>query len=1126
MSDGVQRKKIEALKKRLKQKYPDQVHTYKAVWNAELQRIEGLEDFERRVTEDIQVCLNEELSKELVPTNPLDESLNVIKSTVESLSSSFAGREDELNKIDDFIEGTTGRVMLVCGNSGCGKSSIMSKTTKLCEEKGYITLPFFAGADVNCSTAENMLKILTYNLSRILGVQLCFDPESEEADISAVAEQYNLLLNRAALKNKTVLIIDAINQLAATEYESKLKWLNLFALNPALRIIISTTTDYYQLKYVKALNTVVLDVDYFSDVDIVTVVKRYFAVNHKEINDVLLNEIVNKEGADGNPCRKPLYLMTLLQELNNIGAEDFKAIRAREKEKGESSVDAIVNYLAETARSSPADFSMQLFELFEKVKAKAGEYECEIYACAIAASRRGVNERFIERLFKSQGAEFRSASFSYFKKLLKNDLCQRENGAWDFSHALVKEYFLDYFKDKPLYSTLLIAAADCLDADDNFDAFKRTEFVRYLAFTDSLDRFVPYYAAMKDDNLVKSSLVIQTQELQSTPDICDKLLCPITENTYLIWKFFEDAINGGKYMPRSCETYAEKVLNCIYETDYTQKAESLQCVAGIYYGLGGVALNAGYTSLAKDYLLMSLKVSQKAGDDRLKYGIYSRLALCGFKSGNNIKRRKYMRLAEDELFRKIDGGSDVVITILQTRYDDCKLKIQAIIVKKRAVLENLQKMRTIISESALSDTERALWYSRTLYISSHLKARDDENAEKIEEFVSTLDNSFERAETLYNLGVYFSDRSLKKSKLLLESAKETVKDLLASDESIEYLKLYEKITEKLVPLYHMSEEDCGGLKDEQKNCLTRLNFIAPEYESIVKQLELGVDDKERKKELKTLRRTAARGQASAEYKATNLIMFWLIAAVAIVFVVIFPLWFSVFRSQARALNSFLGQGYFASPFKMFTNFYMLAAFESFLGLCIYLTAYGLLQIFRPKNDYKMRVTWIKRCAVLIILFAVLYLVFYLLFTYFYNAEIIEYGFAGHEVPYMAILFAGFLLAVIMFNEVFNFAVKEMIKRPKSDNFGRFVLKFKYNLISCLVSLAALGAVVLMYWVGARPLMANGKLSFSRSNLTATLPPKVFYILAGALGAVILFKAIYFIVLRFVIKVKYGKEIKN
>ena len=1114
VSDGVQREKIEALKKRLKQKYPKQVRAYKAVWNGELQKIEGLDEFERQITQDIENCLKEELSAELVPANALDESLNVIRSTVENLSSSFAGREDEIQKIRSYIEGTEGRVLLVSGNSGCGKSSIMAKTAKLCGDAGYITLPFFAGADVNCSTAENMLKIIAYRLCNILEVQPCFDPDGGEADVKKIAEQFNQLLNRAVLKGKTVLIVDAVNQFAATEYENKFKWLNLFALNPSLRIIISATSDYEQLKYVKALDCVRLDVDYFSDGDIATIVRRYFAVNHKEINDLLLNEIVGKTGADGNPCRKPLYLMTLLQELNNIGTEDFRAIRERELQKGESSVDAIINYLAETARSSPSDFSMQLSGLFEKVKAKAGETECEIYACAIAASRRGVNERFIEKLFLRRGEEFRSASFSYFKKLMKNDLCQRENGAWDFSHGLVKDFFLEYFSKKPLYNELLEAAADCLDAEDDYDVFKRTEFVRYLALSDSLDRFVPYYVAMNGDKLVNLSLTTETQELQKTPDVCDKLLYPVTGNTRLIWKFFEGAVGGGAYLPQASETYANKVFNCVYTTDYAADNDTLRLIAGIYYGLGGVALDAGYSAVARDYFLMSLAVCEKADFSDLKYGIYSRLATCSFKLGNGIKRKKYWRLAEDALTRQSDGGG--VGTLLGIYFDDCRQKIDGVTVNRRAVNNSLNKMRALLTRESLTDGERALWYSRILYIGAHINFKDDESAARVEEYFADSENSFARAEALFNLGVYYSNRSLKESKRVLECAEQSVKQLLAAEETVGYLKLYDSISEYRIPLSELCGEDCKALREEQSACLKRLNLIAPEYGGIARQLELGESDKERKKELKTLRRTVARGQASAEHKAANIIIFAIVAAVAFVFTVIFPLFFSVFRGQAMKLFAELGKT-FSSVYKLFVNFYIEAAFEAFTGLCLYLGVYGLMQIFRPKNDYKMRVTWIMRCVVLFTLFGVLLLIYFFIYEYFHKAGVLTQSFAQWEFPYIAVLYSGLLLVVVLFNQVFNLFTKEFVRRPKIKNYGRFVGGFKCNLLACLVDLGILAAIAGLYWAGQSVRVISGWM---------LLPPKYFIVLAGVLAGIIVAKAVYLTVMRFVIKVRYGKEIKG
>ncbi len=1128
VSDAEHRKKLDALKERLRKKYPGRVHTYKADWNIAEQKIDNLDEFERQLLDDVRQCLAEELQTERA-RNRWEESSNIIDSTVSGLVFSFSGRTDEMERVDEFVRGDAARVMLLCGDSGCGKSSLMAKIVDTYNDDDHIVVPFFVGADGNTSTAESLLALSVYRLSHTLGVPLCFDPDGEIEDYATLAEQFSLLLNRASQQKRTVLVVDAINQFAATMYDERLKWLNLYALNPSVRVILSATTDYRQLKYVQALGASRLDLEYFSDEDISDVARRYFTVNHKELNDAVLQEIVHK-GESANPCRQPIYLMSLLQDLNNIGREDFAAIKRRESEENEAAADAIVNYLRDAVRTSPDDLYAQIGKVFDKAAQKVGKEACEVFACAVAASRRGLSERFLERICHSIGCEFTTVTFSYFRKLFKNYLCQRENGTWDFSHNLVKSYFAARFEGSELYASAVRAAIDILTVEDNSD-FKKSEFAHFAAKGNRLDLFVPYFAAHSSDITVRASLVGVTQQLQQTPQAVDALFNPITADSKAVWEFFIQSIQSGLYEPKSAEIYAQKVLCAIYSTDYAGDNDALRLITELYLALSSVAVTSGYYAVGRDYLHLARELAQKTNDTSLFYDVDSKLSVCYYALGNEVLRKKYHRLAERALQNRIDDVSraEDVRLLLQIRYDDCLQKTESIFVRRKALDDSLQKMRDLLSQNKLEPQETALWYARILHVGTLISRKENgifENAERVcRESLVSAQASTEKAEILYRLGVWQAEKDVDAADELLRQAHECVLEVLQGGEQIRTLALLDDVCEMQRGLENMRGNTAPDAEREQAEVLRKLNALQPTYSTLCRTLDyakrggtFAVSDIERASLVKQ-RRELAKGQVSAEQKAVNKILLLITVVVAALFVVIMPLFFSFFRVKALEIFSY------HSAYSMFVNFYVQALFETFFNMFFCFGVYGLLQVFRIGNDYKLRSVWIKRCIVLFAAAAVVLIVYFAVWQYFEKRFLINGAkgdFLTWEIPFQTLQVCGFLLVAQLCNEVFTFITREMPVRPSARRYKRFVCEYRDKMLTYCVNFAVFACTALAYWLAARAFVPKGFLTNTEAP-TLILPIVGFIAAASCMAAVMASKIIYLTAARFITKGKYAKK---
>ena len=83
--------------------------------------------------------------------------------------------------------------MVLFGKSGCGKSSLMSKLATVYENR-YPVLKFFAGTSNYASSAENLIKMTTYELCRLLGRECVFNLNSRDIDYNRLAKTMYTLL--------------------------------------------------------------------------------------------------------------------------------------------------------------------------------------------------------------------------------------------------------------------------------------------------------------------------------------------------------------------------------------------------------------------------------------------------------------------------------------------------------------------------------------------------------------------------------------------------------------------------------------------------------------------------------------------------------------------------------------------------------------------------------------------------------------------------------------------------------------------------------------------------------------------------------------------------------------------
>ena len=1117
VSTGREKEKLTALKKRLSDLCPDCVHTYRARWDEKAAQIGGLEDFSNLLLGNIKQVLEAEFHGELASKDKLSESINIQDSYIADHARTFSGRKEELKALMEFISSANRRLFVIRGDSGCGKSSLMAKFVS--EGEGNVCiLPFFVGADGMSFTVENMIRNIIYRASRILGVPLCFDADSDEFEGERMFREFNTLLNALSMNQTVVLAIDALNQFEKTLYEEKLGWLNLYALDSRVKLVFSVTTEYAQNKILSSLGAEFFDLKYLSDEDIS---KHYFATSHRELNEDILHEIVEKENAKSQKsCREPIYLLTLLQEMDSLGKEDFRNIKQREVEHGETPAEAIVGYLKKIVASAPTELVDLLDEFYRNCANKLGEETCKLYASAIALSRRGLNERLMERLSLALGIPFEGATFSYFRKLFKNHLCQHENAFWDFNHALIKQYFQDR-TPATVKERIVKAMADCLKQEADDSLFKRTEYAYYLRLSHAFEEFTSFFVKKSADPLVCDSLLGELQKIGNPAEL-EKLLSDHT-HAPVIRQFVESMVRKSAFRYELGEAYSLCALRSIYERDTGDK--ELKEIVGLYDALACAAEQAGRYSLSKDYFQLAVRIVKKRALNIPLASFYQHIARCSFKLGQVFAGRRYRSLTEQAL----EAYSDVSAEELLRTYDEnCRTKLDELVVDHAPVRRYAKKMLDVVKRAEegkeLMENQALLWDSRILYLIAHTRERETFEPLAARCEMQKTGDPLTDAEIAYNLGMYRSNTNLKAAQMYFERAHSFAKQAIcANSANIEALRLIAKICEMRGCFNSLAKKDTALILKEERDVLGRVLTMDPTYAVAQSYLNcVGHKGAPLVKEAKDIRRIASRGELTTNQKILHKILICVVLGVTLSFLFLIPLMFSVFRGAAA---------YFfptaTSYFKLFFAFYVVATFETFLNLFFCFGVYSLLQFLRPTSRYMERKAWLKKTIGFLSAFSILLGCYALFWDWGYEVFLFDVRFIPAELCTIILLASGIMLVVMISHEMYTFIAHDRTVRPVALNANRLCKEGAHMLWGLGVDTVFLVGVVLMYYFSAHFYIRAGGTDLTAFSAPIFIfPTIIFGIVAGIAGTLLIVKFVRMLILIIRGRRRYAKAFKD
>lgn len=1120
VSHGEEADKLNALKEILRENYPEQIKTYEASWDGANQSIVGLENFENALLADILSLINDEYGQQYAELDEVGESLNIQDSFIEQEAKKFSGRAEVLDALQRFARGDE-KTCLVLGNSGSGKTALLARFAREMQAKGKRVVSCFAGISRYASSVEFMLKMLIREMSALLG------EENPSAGVPVRAEElcdsFYELSERLSGDGELIIIIDAVNQFIRTELEYKFKWLNLYRLSNNVKIIFSCTSDYYQLRYLSALCDNRYKLDYFTDADIKTVACRFFEVRHKEINAEVLGSVVRK-GLIKNPCRRPIYLLTLLQELNNIGAEDFREIERR-KANGAKGDEAIVSYLRELVRRSPLRLSKKLDSLLAGAKGKTGSAACEIFVSAIAFSSRGINEKVMEQVCTNMNVCYESSAFSYFRKLFRSNLLQRENGAWDFNHSLVKEYFRDRFYNTPLGRRVTQAVWTILQDSGTDPSVKETEFVRFSSLaghTEALPLFLEGQGEAQ-----RQAVLTEIQDRRIGINAWRVFFAGKRRAGEEARRFLLYALNSHALSHPTCERLASFALDALYG-EHGAATNCAEQVCAIYVALGEQAYVSGHYSYALDCYRMIAAIYEKTGyKDALAWAsLYNSMAECHYAKGNVLARnrcvRKACRALSEDTARE-NGEAKYELTNIY--YSELCRQIGSPLYSAKGVGNKLDGITDIVIATTADEGLRQYALIRLLRVYAMLNKRFSMPSVIIQLADDMLDSVDEAtgAEIALRLSDYYSLRDASLYKTYLDVAEKSVLSALEKNESEYALKTYDEILDSLECRSGIKRDDAKKIKQERISVLRKIVAQTQDYtyvENYIREIaaykHIAHDSQPFADvaEMKKLRKRLVRGNNTELQKLTDK-MFRLTWIIILAFYFVLPqIPFAYMNSTIVQLfgNSDVSLG--TSTYTIYCG-YLSSVMQGTINTAMCLCVYGITCMLMRSVGFSSKYVWRRRTMWHFGLFCAAFAGYYIMWEEFSAELVFVNSFYPRQMFYTLMVGAGFLLLMEVCTEFAYFLSRERNNYPFRKVYRERVAGLPYRVRDYAIRLVMLVVPVGLYY-GA---MSCG----CPDSLFMVLPQKEFIICVSVVASIILAKMIRDLVAAAKWR-KYGKSV--
>ena len=450
-----EKEKTEELKAKLTRLFPDRILRYQVAWDPHEQALTGMEEFADRL---YQVLLDRIKGKlRAVPVSAQEKRRLASEGILRRCAGEYIPQEETDAEDGSFLE--NGKLLLIFGDTGSGKTMQLCALEELAREKGFLTVPLLQSVRGEQKIPEAFLKDLICGL----------DPEHYNAEeqkdqqITVLRKRFSGMTEEIAKNRRILFLLDDVDAYDPETRRALLR--ELPAENRQVRMAFAARTADSLPEFLRDSYPIIYRNIGTGDPEFAgKMVRKMLSLRGKEFSGELIAELER-----ASAFRTPLYTKLLVEYISQLRGEDFGKIERRGGEtNGSRRIYAYMANLLDTLPGTETQLAELLLESAGKQTASNPARLIRNLLCMIPDGLR--MEDLLDLYIRvSPGGSISELDLILFFENC-GEIFQRENEWIQLRHALFEP-------DSAYCSAVLPAVLDYLNSLEDGDALKEREYL-------------------------------------------------------------------------------------------------------------------------------------------------------------------------------------------------------------------------------------------------------------------------------------------------------------------------------------------------------------------------------------------------------------------------------------------------------------------------------------------------------------------------------------------------------------------------------------------------------------------------------------------------------------------------
>ena len=554
-SEGFEhKKKLDELKTKII-KNGGKIRNYKLDWDEEKKCITGLDELKNQIINDLKELFIKH-DGDLKPMPWPKKEIQYAELFFRQKYSCSSSRARLCNEIVDKISSFTENLVIVKGELGYGKSTLLAKLMVELRKQEMHVLPIACGQNKNTSNDIDVWRQIIFYLEEILDSPVHTDNDVKygpsEHRVNWVKEA-SIKLSECSkkLSNPIVIMIDGVEKLHAyNDFIASLSALLpmlpqrvVFVLSSANNIEISKNAQDKAKVSVFTLDVLERD-------EKELVLKSLESLYYKK---ELVSEVRTKL-LSLPMSNNPLYLSVMYQRMIMLDINDFREIiRLGDGLEGQT------EYMLRLIENAPIDLDGACAMLMEEAAIRINPELCKEALKLIAVSHGGLRDNDIKGILEKRDVEYNKVDFRRLYKYMRPYFIELSDGRIKFAHGNFKygiEKLISEDQLKSLYEDIFTYLESLPDndpvhkSDYAWFAWKCDKKLEYLKRLENYKKYPNPFALISTAQVLldicevdKGEWLIETLKLSTEPELLDNLIRKIRIDVYVYCNF-----SNSKYM--------------------------------------------------------------------------------------------------------------------------------------------------------------------------------------------------------------------------------------------------------------------------------------------------------------------------------------------------------------------------------------------------------------------------------------------------------------------------------------------------------------------------------------------------------------------------------------------------